>query len=60
MFLATLPGMITPTVLHLSFQLSMIERIISRTLSNLLELVRLCSLKPIYRQRFVPQKNSIG
>ena len=37
MFLATLSGVITPTVSHLSFQLSVIERMISETLSNLLE-----------------------
>ena len=37
MFLATLPGVITPTVSHLSFQLFVIERMISGTLSNLLE-----------------------
>ena len=37
MFLATIPDVITPTVSHLSFQLSMIERMISGTLSNLLE-----------------------
>ena len=37
MFLATIPGVITPTVSHLSFQLSMIERRISGTLCNLLE-----------------------
>ena len=38
MFLVTLPGVITLTVSHLSFQLSVIERMIFRTLSNLLEL----------------------
>ena len=37
MFLTTLPNVITPTVSHLFFQLSMIERMISETLSNLLE-----------------------
>ena len=37
MFLTTLPGVITLIVSHLFFQLSMIERMISRTLSNLLE-----------------------
>ena len=37
MFLATLSGVITSTVSHLSFQLSVIERMISETLSNLLE-----------------------
>ena len=37
MFLATFPDVITPTVSHLSFQFSMIEIIISKTLSNLLE-----------------------
>ena len=36
MFLTTL-GVITPTVSHLLFQLSVIERMISGTLSNLLE-----------------------
>ena len=38
MFLVILPGVITLTVSHLSFQFSMIERMISETLSNLLEL----------------------
>ena len=38
MFLATLPGVITPTVSHISFQLSVIERMISKTLSNMLEI----------------------
>ena len=38
MFLATLLCVITPTVAHLFFHLSVIERMISRTLSNLLEL----------------------
>ena len=37
MFLATLFGVITSTVSHLSFLLSVIERMISRTLSNLKE-----------------------
>ena len=37
MFLVTLPGVITPTVSHLSFQHFVVERIISGTLSNLLE-----------------------
>ena len=37
MFLFTLPGMITPTVSHLFFQLSMIKRMISGTLCNLME-----------------------
>ena len=37
MFLATHPGMIISVVSHLSFQLSMIKRKISRTLSNLLK-----------------------
>ena len=37
MFLTTLPGVITPTVSHLFFQLSMIEKMISETFSNLLE-----------------------
>ena len=38
MFLIILSGVITPTVSHLSFQFSMIERMIFETLSNLLEL----------------------
>ena len=37
MFLTTLPGVITPTVSHIFFQLSVIERMISETLFNLLE-----------------------
>ena len=37
MFLAILPGVITPTVSHLFFQLYVIERRISRTLSYLME-----------------------
>ena len=37
MFLATLLGVITPTISHLSFQLSVIERMIFGTLSNILE-----------------------
>ena len=36
-YVATLPCVITPAVSHLSFQRSMIERIISGTLSNILE-----------------------
>ena len=38
MFLSTLFGVITLTVSHLSFQLYVIERMISGTLSNLLEI----------------------
>ena len=37
MFLTTLPGVISLIVSHLFFQLSVIERIIFGTLSNLLE-----------------------
>ena len=37
MFLTTLPGVITLTVLHLLFQLYVIERMIIGSLSNLLE-----------------------
>ena len=37
MFLTTLPSMITSTISHLFFQFSMIERMISGTLFNLLE-----------------------
>ena len=37
MFLVMLPSVITLTVSHISFHLSVIERMISRTLSNLLE-----------------------
>ena len=37
MFLATLHSVITLTVSHLSFQLFVIKKMISRTLSNLLE-----------------------
>ena len=37
MFLVTFLSVITPTVAYLSFQLSVIERMIFRTLSNLME-----------------------
>ena len=37
MFLTTLPGVITSIVSHLFFQLSVIERMISETISNILE-----------------------
>ena len=37
MFLTTLPNVLNSTVSHLLFQLSVIERIISETLSNLLK-----------------------
>ena len=37
MFLTTLLGVITPTVSHILFQLFVIEIVISRTFSNILE-----------------------
>ena len=37
MFLVIFHGVITPTVSHIFFQLSVIERMISGTLSNLME-----------------------
>ena len=50
MFLTTLPGVITPTISHLFFQLFMIERMIFGTLSNLFEF-------PFY---YVPRSLFIG
>ena len=50
MFLTTLPGVITSTVSHLFFQLSVIERMIFGTLSNILEF-------PFY---YVPRSLFIG
>ena len=61
MFLNALSSVITPTVSHLSFQLSVIERMIFGTLSDILEIpILLCSSKPIYRQGFNPRVDSIG
>ena len=60
MFLATLPDVITLTVSHLSFQLSVIERIISGTLFNILKIHLIMFLKAIYSQGFDPQMDSIG
>ena len=50
MFLVTFLCVITPTISYLSFQLSMIERMISGTLSNLLK----------YQFDYVPQSLFIG
>ena len=55
MFLVTLPGIITSTISHLSFQLSVIERMILELfLISWNSLFDLCFSKPIYKQKFDP------
>ena len=61
MFLTTLPGVITPTILYLFFQLSVIKRMISITLFNLLE----CPFDYVPHSLFIgtdfdPQMDFIG